>query len=379
MSEGKKGDDTRDKNMTSVDSKDIRINEPDDAITDVSLRVCKVLDNISQTQCSNTYSVQLASLIVNGLYSGFDGSADVEFQLVGSVGEGCPIISSSKLSDHDLMYVMNTCQAYEHSVVCVPKPHWQFYIEQCDINPCYVRLRALTRGSSPKLFNNLPGIFSFESKLGGHYLSNAIPATMNNLFALPTFEFLKEEKIVAGPSLTHTVTGLSPYNTVDTVISIRCHAWPAVAEEWINRRRYYHWPFRCFIEEHVKHGCHVVPVGCKECEHTYLDWRLSFVLVEQALVSEFNATQLKCYLLLKHLKKFTFEDEIDYMISSYILKTTLFWVIEESPPDLWVPRRLLTAVQICLDRLITAIRTDFCPNYFIRNSNLFARRYKVVE
>ncbi|XP_033761251.1 uncharacterized protein LOC117343058 [Pecten maximus] len=75
------------------------------------------------------------------------------------------------------------------------------------------------------------------------------------------------------------------------------------------------------------------------------------------------------------LKKIFFDVKIPNVITSYIIKTTLFWTIEETPPDLWQPHKLLTAVKACLDRLTTFIQNDFCPHYFIKTCNLLIRRY----
>ncbi|XP_069124998.1 uncharacterized protein [Argopecten irradians] len=322
-------------------------------------------------------------------------SMGLENRLIGSAGEG--LISMSAFNnttcDADVMAILANSAAYEDRNSTVPQGHWQFRMEPCNKDIGYVRMRLVKEGS---IFTLLATEAFYERENEDvRYLSNKIPDTLNNFGGNLTnlCQHYKQtlqlsgvliDQIVTGPSLSAvTRGGLKPnifaVDKVDTVISIPCPKWPAVAKEWAERKREYNWPSANFVTEHVKNGCYVVPVGCKECDRTYLDWRLSFVLVEQALIWDFNSTQLKCYLLLKQIKKFVFEDKIGDIISSYILKTTVFWVIEESPPDLWVPHRLLKTVQLCLDRLIASVRNDFCPNYFIRICNLLAKRYNTTE
>ncbi|XP_069106600.1 cyclic GMP-AMP synthase-like receptor [Argopecten irradians] len=257
----------------------------------------------------------------------------------------------------------------------------------CETNSGYVRLKVINEErfmSSPLILQNV-----FVNDNREYYLANLITATVRNGYMTCLSDELiipgvLTDCIITGPSIAYVTTGgFNPgtfaIDKIDTVISIPCAKWPTVAEEWIYRKRDHNWPPSDFISEHVKRGCYVVPVGCKECSRQHLDWRLSFVLVEQALVLDFNPTQFQCLLLLKQLKKFNLETEIGDIISSYILKTVVFWVIEESPPALWVPHRLLTVVHLCLDRVIECVQSDFCPNYFIRTCNLLAKRYNEIE
>ncbi|XP_069106130.1 uncharacterized protein [Argopecten irradians] len=326
-------------------------------------------------------------------------SLGVEERLIGSLGEGLMELAmiSGTPCDGDVMKILNKTAAYEdNNAVTVPHGHWQFQMKPCEKNIGYVKLTVVKEGSifTPLSSTSNSCYYEYDEDKHVYYLSNGIPASLNNFGGnLNIFEQYNQnmqlsgvwnEQIVTGPSLSRVSTtevkpGTFAIDKVDSVISIPCPKWPAVAEEWIERKRNYGWPSNDFITEHVKRGCYVVPVGCKECRKTYLDWRLSFVLVEQALVWDFNATQVKCLLLLKHLKKLVFEKEIGDIISSYILKTIVFWVIEETPPALWVPHRLLTAIHLCLDRLVAAVRNDFCPHFFIRICNLLAKRYTAAE
>ncbi|XP_069142282.1 cyclic GMP-AMP synthase-like receptor 2 [Argopecten irradians] len=341
---------------------------------------------IKLTRTSIPQSIEIFS-IIKGVET-----VGIETRLIGSAGEGLLTLTlnSGTTSDIDYIKILLDYEVHEDNDTCVEQDHFQFWIESCETNAGYVKLRI----ANDKTLRQLESSFvEYDAERNIHYLTNAavimsseqnITSDMQCAVDKMRDTFIMMDHIVCGPSCSSVYRENFKPDTfgidkIDVVISIPSPKWPSVAEEWIKRKRNYGWPSRDFISEHEKQGCYVVPVGCKECDRTHLDWRLSFVLVEQALVWDFNSTQLQCFGLLKHLKKFVFEKEIGDIISSYILKTIVFWVIEESPPKLWVPHRLLTAVQVCLDRLIECVQDNCCPNYFVRACNLLTNRYSTTE
>ncbi|XP_060081883.1 uncharacterized protein LOC132561174 [Ylistrum balloti] len=376
--------------------------ETDEDPAVASLAISNILDDAGYSEFSlmnNRHCCQLYNFFADIQYTTSGMPAlGIKGRLIGSMGEGTLLFSSYNCTscDIDMMLVLSKCEAYEDSNIHVPADRWQFHMEPCITNLGYVKLKVLQEGTvfTLPVSTSISTFFEYEEETNTHYLSNAIPATMNNFggpinmfdmyFRSMQIENALRNQIVTGPALSRVTSGMNNrgtfvMNKVDNVISIFCPVWPSVAEEWITRKRSYGWPSNDFISKHTNCGCYVVPVGCKECDRQYLDWRLSFALVEQALVLDFNSTQIKCLLLLKQLKTFVFQDKIGDIISSYILKTIVFWVIEESPPDLWVPNRLLQTVKMCLNRIISCIQEDFCPNYFIRTCNLLTKRYTATE
>jgi len=118
----------------------------------------------------------------------------------------------------------------------------------------------------------------------------------------------------------------------DMVPHLKCKSWPEIAREWIFRKRCFGWPSQEMINEIVKQGCYIVPVGSKVNNGSENEWRLSFNLAEKYPVFTFNHIQLMIYGLLTIILKeiISQHEDISELLCSYFLKTTLFWVIEET-------------------------------------------------
>ncbi|XP_069107022.1 uncharacterized protein [Argopecten irradians] len=312
-----------------------------------------------------------------------------DIKILGSTGEGFILSNLGSSSyDIDIMIISNRGMVYEDRINDVPETTWVFQMNPCPKNSGYVRLKQIVKGDPDFLepFKNRNELFRYD-RASGCWFTNAfkwqgdsdfIISLHNTLIGLS--EIRREEFFNSGPCKTtnRTFTSLSgevKYASIDLLVGIWCREWPSVATEWVKRNRKFGWPSQEFIDKHVKKGCYVVPVGCKECKQTDLDWRLSFAHVEVDLVHEMNENHVNCFVSLRWLKKCYFEEEMPNVITSYIIKTTLFWTIEETCQDIWQSQQLLTTVNLCLDRLVSFVQKDFCPNYFIRDCNLLTGRY----
>ena len=170
-----------------------------------------------------------------------------------------------------------------------------------------------------------------------------------------------------GPALT--------CENVDTVYAFNNPQWPQCATEWLNRRRHYNWPPSTLIDKCKTLGCLLVPVGHPKSDETDIEWRLSFSHQERLLVLQFNSTQLKCYILLKLIKKEILHHFIgEESLSSYHCKTIMFYMIENTPADFWQPENLLACLVSCMDLLRLCAVNGNCPNYFIPGENMFERK-----
>ncbi|XP_021351345.1 uncharacterized protein LOC110449073 [Mizuhopecten yessoensis] len=165
----------------------------------------------------------------------------------------------------------------------------------------------------------------------------------------------------------------------DIALCFPWHSWPKEANEWITRTRLYGWPHQTLIDNIVHHGCHLVPVGDKCSENTFLQWRFSFATAERSLVHSFSHIQFKVYTLLKYylkqikgvLKETIGDDDI---LCSYFLKTILFHAIENSNQLFWQEKNLFYCFWFCFKILIALVKAGFCPSYFIPANNLFKRK-----
>ncbi|XP_033726115.1 uncharacterized protein LOC117315823 [Pecten maximus] len=315
--------------------------------------------------------------------------------VIGSFGEGFANLSvlSNDSSDVDIMAVSKHGLVFEHHCSPVPDSTWLFQMQVCPNNSGYVRLRLCKHGNIKNFGIDYPDIatsLEYDSLSDCNYLTNAFIHVIadshlcaESPFMEPCDFFTLVTTRVSGPSLNRT--SLFPYGSYsgkveyDDVFALRCPEWPSVASEWISRERHKGWPSPEFISQHTSKGCYVVPVGCKECDRMHLDWRISFVHVEQALVKSMNTYQWFCFHLLRQLKKTIFGVKMPNVITSYIIKTTLFWTLEETSPDLWQRSKLLAAGEECLDKLITFVQNGNCPNYFIRTCNLFKKTFSKID
>ncbi|XP_060075012.1 uncharacterized protein LOC132554717 [Ylistrum balloti] len=169
----------------------------------------------------------------------------------------------------------------------------------------------------------------------------------------------------------------NPDMEVDLATAYHCPEWPAIARDWITRNRPHGWPTAAMIDNIVQQGCHVVPIGDKTSENVSVEWRVSFCRAERYLVHSLNHLQFKVYALLKLFLKQVINkhEEVRDLISSYFLKTVVFFVAENTPKQLWSNGALLFInYQNCLKMLTQWVREGHCPNYFVPKNNMFLGR-----
>lgn len=164
---------------------------------------------------------------------------------------------------------------------------------------------------------------------------------------------------------------------IDFVFCIQCDDWPSVANEWSQRDRKYDWPSKDLINHVRNTKCTFAPIGYSEDITTKeSEWRVSFNMAEKILMWSLNGTQLLCFEALKSLHSTLIEVRFPDIICSYFLKTTLFWVLEETGSDFWFPENFTNCLKICLNHLISSLTSGRCEHYFIRCNNMFDRKSK---
>ncbi|XP_069141958.1 uncharacterized protein [Argopecten irradians] len=294
-------------------------------------------------------------------------SDDYSIIQTGSSGEGC----SQKGSDRDIMVVD------KHVVVMYPDqctPRYLanktiLYIRQAvDCGPGYVHLEVgqLKDRVSHEFCNSLVMVNNKIFISSDMYREQCV----KSLVPLLGVEFTS-----TGPSTSFS-TGR---NEVDIVNCFPCYSWSREAEEWLTRPRLYGWPNKKLIEKIVKNGCHMVPVGDKCSDDTFLQWRISFAAAERCLAHSLSYVQVKVYALLKYilkqikktLKKTIGDDDI---LCSYFMKTVMFYVIEDTTEIFWQDKNIFYCFWFCFNILIGWVRAECCPNYFIPANNMFKRK-----
>ncbi|XP_033098695.1 uncharacterized protein LOC117102513, partial [Anneissia japonica] len=120
--------------------------------------------------------------------------------------------------------------------------------------------------------------------------------------------------------------------TVDVAIALNGVNWPTIATPWISRKRL--WPEKNVVDKIIKDGYHIVPKYHPGGSGIDLEWRLSFSLAERTLAHTFTDTQRNCYMVFKKLwRKYL---KVPKVLSSYHIKTTMFWLCERSSSSDWM-------------------------------------------
>ena len=158
----------------------------------------------------------------------------------------------------------------------------------------------------------------------------------------------------------------------DYVPALRCRSWPACAFEWLVRQRHHNWPSQEQIDQCKTLGCFFVSVGHPCSKEKHIQYRISFSLQERLLVTAFNAVQLKCYILLKMIKREKIHTTLgEKSLTSYHFKTCMLYMIENTPAEFWRKKNLLVCLYHCLKKMLECVETGECPNYFIPEENMF--------
>ena len=162
--------------------------------------------------------------------------------------------------------------------------------------------------------------------------------------------------------------------STDTVYALECDIWPSVASEWLTRRRKHGWPCDDLIQKIIIYGFIVVRAFHPQSNEKELQLRISFSRQEKELVVNFNMVQMKCYVLLKLIKKDIINKQIgEETLTSYHCKTCMFYILENTPEEIWIPENLASCMLMCLRQLRLWAMDGNCPNYFIPGENMFDR------
>ena len=183
--------------------------------------------------------------------------------------------------------------------------------------------------------------------------------------------FESSNYIENGPCCTDN-HGLIGY---DHAYGFFCGFWPPPAFSWIGRC--HSWPSKDVLIEIIQYGCHFVAIGNKAGNQENNEWRISFSHAESKLVYSMNHTQFLTYGLLKLFLKESINKELEEdekVLSSYHMKTAIFWAIQQKLISDWCPQNLLTCFWVCFKILIKWVYEGCCPNFFIPENNMFLNK-----
>lgn len=265
----------------------------------------------------------------------------------GSFGEGLEM----RGSDIDIMYIDKSTEVHENITSSVYSP-LKTYLSMAsqETKPGFTILR-LVKSNNPLIVS-----ICKKSKMG-LCLSNYL---FKQLFTT------RYSSVIHGPSVSDVA------GCFDIVHCFSSKSWITPASQWITRSKN-PWPTKTTKELIKDHGVLFVPTGVNGSPQEEFEWRISFSVGEKLLVYTFSHTQLLCYSLMKILVKDVIEkiEGCKKLLSSYYLKTIMFWISEETNPSIWRPENLIKCFMICLRRLIYFVQNSCCPHFFIPENNMF--------
>ena len=174
-----------------------------------------------------------------------------------------------------------------------------------------------------------------------------------------------------GPSLALDDTGL--ITASDLVFAFKNDNFSECAAEWLTRRRDFKWPTAEMTDTCLALGCLFVAVGHPASDEQHQLWRMSLSRQENHFVTHFNSVQLKCYILLKIIKKELISPYNPESLTSYHIKTRMLYMRENTPAEFWRPENLRGCMVTSLKVLSRWAEDGNCPNYFIPEENMFDR------
>ena len=174
---------------------------------------------------------------------------------------------------------------------------------------------------------------------------------------------------VHGPSVTVLNRPL-PLLDRDECAAVVFEGWPEVAHDWPGRHRPSNWPPSSAIDEVVRGGFHMVPVGVStDPEKRKLEWRYSFSMAEQRLAKYYLPDiARKAYIYLKMLRSHYFD--LPSALPTYYMKTFFLWLCERRPAAFWDDSKMADILHNVLDELLHAVALRDIRHYFIAGVNL---------
>ncbi|CAC5422013.1 unnamed protein product [Mytilus coruscus] len=279
---------------------------------------------------------------------------------VGSIAEGLNVPGS----DSDSIFFANYSR-YSDRLDFLPLPEGE--------HPGYSKLLVLDLNRELLEYTHL--------KDGKRYLKNNVKESI----IYPAAKMLCSNGLsIHGPAYTAVLNeshlkNIDPNDQIctdlDLVFCFKRNEWPSQASEWKTRRRVSNWPTRELVDQIIHAGYCLAAVGSKESNESEMQWRVSFNKAEQLIIESLNETQMHCILLLKLLKKEScLSDIAGKNITSYSMKTVMFWCLEEKSNNYWQSSNLLCCFCFCVSKLKSFVEKGFLPNYFIRERNQFAAK-----
>ena len=328
----------------------------------VSLNLFEVLDDLSLS--NEVRRISIESINIKEILESLPCLERFSVYLMGSQGEGS---TSPEFMDSDIDAV--TVPTHVRVFTDLTSQCSDGFLVVPDRQPGYARLQLVKQSrpvTTPTLDKYFTVIYPDLLTLRSDNIDRVcLTRNLNQSIRLT-------DSHQQGPAIN--IHGTRHMTSTDYVLALNCDMWPEWAREWLTRERQHGWPSSEVIDKCKSLGFLVVHVGHPDSDESDLQWRLSFSHQELLLVRGFNSVQMTCFVLLKVIKKQFIELYIkEETLTSYHCKTCMFYCIENTRAELWVPENLAGCLRMCLRQLKVWISNNNCPNYFIPGENMFDR------
>ena len=310
-----------------------------------------------------------------------------ELILTGSNGDCSFLLSvmAGNSVDLDIMYV------FKHALVLTDPTDAQmtnadssvyvFVATNSNDNPGYCFLSLIKEGyliSNP-LFSKSLGTGFYVQKNGQSLLSSRyLSEYMRDIAVLPSVKGqggrYEESHSIQGPALTLNMQNMNLAGIVnvvgcDCVASMKCKAIPDIAMEFFTRSRGC-WPPRSVLEDIYHSGCYFVPKGKRGSDSFEYEWCISFAHAEKKIVHSMDSTAFGVLEILKLFTRNVFQPQIGDLLTSYMVKTSLFWTLEEINYGSGAQYSIVWIIRECIRRILDWVTDNFLPHYFVRQMDV---------
>ncbi|VDI73420.1 Hypothetical predicted protein [Mytilus galloprovincialis] len=310
--------------------------------------------------------IRRLAFIINDMGQGFGYGTITS----GSNGEGLDL----KGSDLDIMVIYNIFKVYEsEKEVVYDSLPFPLVMNTEETQSCFTLLCNLYGNFWPFGFNAI-------SYWQTHPLVCMLSSEQYRQFNMHISNLRLAELKLPSIAKIHGPCLSSFDDELDTVLCLKCDQWICQVQPWVRRPRTA-WPSPEIISKIIYCGVLFVPIRCKGSVNEDLEWRISFSVAEKFLVYSFSHAQFLCYGLLKILLKEIIEkhEDLKGLLCSYFLKTLMFWISEETDPNLWRPDNIIPCFMACVQRLLYCVRYSILLHYFIPDNNFFYSRFTVMN
>ncbi|KAH3852287.1 hypothetical protein DPMN_094790 [Dreissena polymorpha] len=217
---------------------------------------------------------------------------------------------------------------------------------------------------------------SIKAKIGDKYIIDHLGRVLySNRFSFNTLwsgcEQFTHELEQHGPAITFE-------SQRDNVIAIYCSSMPDECKVLFNKiNQADHW---LKPETRIKAStCGVYLVAPGNLSHTFAydpvrstvvmhvhyardyshsQWRMSTNLIERLLMFDLNIAQMKTFILTKMIRKELLKPIVGDRLSTFYMKTALFFTVETFPKDIWTNDNLVHCVLYCQSHFDDSLNVD---------------------